>query len=132
MRRLKILVADDDPTNLEVLNVMLTMEGHRVLLVSDGPAAVAAARDFEPDVIFMDGVMPGEYDGLEAIRRLKEEEGFQGVLILQSANASGVDQRRGLSTGADHYLVKPFKRRDVLEVLERFAPRLEQTLEHHP
>ena len=125
MQRLKILVADDDPTNLEVLNVMLTMEGHRVVLVSSGPAAVATALEFDPDLIFMDAVMPGEYDGLEAIRRLKVHHAYKGVIILQSANASGVDQKRGLSTGADYYLVKPFKRKDVIQILERFATRLE-------
>jgi CheY-like chemotaxis protein len=123
MRRLTILVADDDPINLEVLNVMLTMEGHRVILVTNGPAAVAQVRENPPDMVFMDGVMPGEYDGLEAIRRMRTEVGYRGVIVLQSANASGVDQQRGLSTGADYYLVKPFKRKEVMQVLDRFASR---------
>ncbi len=125
MRALNVLVADDDAYNLEILNVILTGEGHRVILVTNGPEAVERARELHPDLVFMDAVMPGEYDGLEAIRRLKELPGFDALVICQSARASGVDRSAGLAAGADAYLTKPFKRRDVLALLEEMSPRLE-------
>lgn len=125
MRTLKVLVADDDPNNLEILNVILTGAGHRVVLVTSGPEAVARARDLRPDVVFMDAVMPGEYGGLEAIRRLKAMADFHGLIICQSARASGVDQAEGRNAGADAYLTKPYRRRDVLDLLQRLGARLE-------
>lgn len=121
----KVLVADDDPNNLEILNVILTGAGHRVLLVTNGPDAVATAREFEPDLVMMDAVMPGAYSGLEAIRRLKAEPDFHGLIICQSARASGVDMAAGRAAGADAYLTKPFKRKDVLELLQTLGSRLE-------
>lgn len=124
MQSLKVLVADDDPTNLEILNVILTGAGHRVLLVTSGPEAVARAPDFQPDLVFMDAVMPGAYGGLEAIRRLKAMPDFRGVIVCQSARASGVDQLEGKAAGADAYLTKPFRRRDVLDLMQELSARI--------
>lgn len=124
MMPLKILVVEDEPTNAEILSILLTREGHQVVTASDGPSGVTLALEEKPDLIFMDVLMPGEFDGLEATRRLKAEPGFRGLIVCQSARASGADQQEGLVSGADGYLTKPFKRQDVLAVIEQFADRL--------
>lgn len=118
---MRILVADDDPTNLEILNVILTGAGHRVVLVSDAPTALATARTFQPDFVMMDAVMPGEFGGIEGIRRLRADPAFRGLIICQSAKASQVDQAEALSAGAMAYLTKPYRRRDVLGMIERLS-----------
>ncbi|MNX72071.1 Transcriptional regulatory protein YycF [compost metagenome] len=115
---LKILVVDDEPTNTEILTVMLEREGHQVLSASNAPMGVQVALETHPDLIFMDILMPGEYNGLEAIRRLKSNPAFTGKIICQSAKASGHDHQEGLAAGADGYLTKPFRRQDVLSLLE--------------
>lgn len=123
MKHLRVLVADDDRTNLELLNVILTSEGHRVILAQTGPAAVSLAEQDPPDLVLMDGYMPGEYDGIEATRRIKALPNFKGLVIIQSARASKIDQQIGLSTGADAYLTKPFRRRDVLGLIDHLLAR---------
>lgn len=121
---MKILVVDDEPTNAEILSLLLTREGHQVTIASDGPSGVEAALRLNPDMVFMDVLMPGDFDGLEAIRRIKADPAFTGIVICQSARASGADQEEGLVSGADGYLTKPFKRRDVLELIAQFEPGL--------
>jgi CheY-like chemotaxis protein len=89
---------------------------------------VQLALDAKPDLVFMDILMPGEYNGLEAIRRLKADPAFTGKIICQSAKASGHDHQEGLAAGADGYLTKPFRRQDVLSLLQIVmfeAPRSE-------
>lgn len=124
MKPLKILVVEDEPTNAEILSILLTREGHQVITASDGPSGVKAALEEQPDLVFMDVLMPGEFDGLEATRRLKANGSFHGIIICQSARASGADQQEGLVSGADGYLTKPFKRQDVLAIIAQFADRL--------
>lgn len=124
MKPLKILVVEDEPTNAEILSILLSREGHEVTTASDGPSGVAKALETHPDLVFMDVLMPGEFDGLEATRRLKADPSFKGLIICQSARASGADQQEGLVSGADGYLTKPFKRQDVLNVIEQFSSRL--------
>ncbi len=94
------------------------------MTASDGPSGVKAALAERPDLVFMDVLMPGEFDGLEATRRLKSDPTFHGIIICQSARASGADQQEGLGSGADGYLTKPFKRQDVLAVIDQFADKL--------
>jgi CheY-like chemotaxis protein len=127
-RPVKVLVVDDDPSNLEILGIVLETDGYEVDVckVTDGPSAVAKALEWHPDLVFMDAIMPGEYDGLEATRRLKANRDFHGVIILQSARASQVDQAQGLDAGADAYLTKPYKRKDVIKLLDGIADRLPQ------
>lgn len=116
---LRILVVDDEPINAEILTVMLEREGYEVLTAYSAPTGVQIALESRPDLIFMDILIPGEYSGLEAIRRLRATPEFFGKIICQSAKAGGLDQEEGLAAGADDYLTKPFRRQDVLSVLHR-------------
>lgn len=123
--RWRILVADDIPFNAEMLAVILSGAGYQVDVVHDAVLAVAKTQELRPDCIFMDVVMPGEFNGIEAIRRIRTMD-YRPLIICQSAQAGNACIQEALDAGADECLVKPFKRRDVLEVLERYRVKQEQ------
>lgn len=125
MKPLKILVADDVSDNAEILLVMLGRLGHQVVTAADAPTAEQLALQHAADVVFMDIVMPGPYDGLEAIRRLRQQHRYRGMIVCQTAQASAGNVAEALSAGADTCLTKPFKYRDVLRLIERYTDRQE-------
>ncbi|WP_280269770.1 response regulator transcription factor [Nocardia wallacei] len=107
-RARRILVVDDELTIAESVAVRLRAEGFTVDMAHDGPAAVAAARTHEPDLVVLDVMLPG-FDGLEVCRRIQAERPVP-VLML-TARADETDQLVGLGVGADDYLTKPFSLR---------------------
>lgn len=116
MKSLQVLVAEDEPSNAEIVQVILESEGHRVTLCMDGTQVLELChhqgRRF--DVILMDILMP-VMDGLEATRRLRADERTRDVpIICVSAKASGSDQQKGLSAGCTSYVTKPYKRKTLL------------------
>ncbi len=123
-RKPRVLVVEDDVDIAEVLRRSLRLESYEVALAGDGEAAVAEARDFEPDAVVLDLGLP-RLDGVEVCRRLRAQ-GDVPILILTARD--GVDARvQGLDSGADDYLVKPFEREELLArlraLLRRRPPR---------
>lgn len=110
-RSVRILVVDDEPTITDFLETGLSYEGFSVRTVPDGDAAIAAARDFHPDVVVLDVMLP-IVDGLEVCRRLRA--GSEVGILMLSARGELDDRVLGLETGADDYLVKPFKFKELL------------------
>jgi two-component system, OmpR family, response regulator MprA len=108
-----ILVVDDDRRITNMLRRALRAEGYDVRTANDGAEGLTRARERQPDLLVLDLLMPG-IDGLEVCRRLREE-GDVPILIL-TAKDETEDRVRGLDTGADDYLVKPF---DLDELLAR-------------
>jgi DNA-binding response OmpR family regulator len=102
----RLLVAEDDIRLARVIKRGLEGEGHVVDVVHDGEAAVAAGLDADFDVLVLDVMMPG-LDGMEVVRRLRERRIATPVLML-TARGELEDRVRGLDSGADDYLVKPF------------------------
>jgi two-component system phosphate regulon response regulator PhoB len=112
-----VLVVDDDPVIVNLLQVNFEIEGYEVLAATGGEAGLAQARTGHPDVIVLDVMMPG-IDGLEVARRLRSEPGTRSIpIILLSAKAQNQDIQAGLAV-ADEYITKPF---EPLELLERVA-----------
>ena len=111
----KILIVDDQPDNLYVLDRLLTKEGHAVLQADRGQVALEMAQQEIPDLILLDVMMPG-LDGFEVVRRLREAPETSGIpVILLTANAP--DQRlkvQGLNLGADEYLTQPINNSELL------------------
>jgi DNA-binding response OmpR family regulator len=109
--RLRILVVDDEETILDFLQLGLTYEGFEVELAKDGPEALAAVNRRRPDLVVLDLNLPG-IDGMEVCRRLRR--GGDVPIIMLTARDE-VDQRvEGLEAGADDYLPKPFKFKELL------------------
>jgi two-component system, OmpR family, response regulator MprA len=104
MRR--IVVIDDDPAITSVLKRGLAYEGYTVDVASSGEDGLALVRESVPDVMILDIMMPG-IDGLEALRRLRAVDAQLPVLLLTAKDAPE-DEVRGLQSGADDYVVKPF------------------------
>jgi adenylate cyclase len=103
----RLLVADDNPLNVDILRTRLTVQGYEVLTASEGVTALALARKEQPDLLLLDIMMPG-LDGLEVCRRLKTDPALPFMpVILVTAKADSRDVVAGLDAGADEYLPKP-------------------------
>jgi two-component system response regulator MprA len=106
-----ILVVEDDTRLAATLQRVLTAEGHEVAIAGDGNDALRHARDRPPDLVILDVMLPG-LDGIAVCRRLRATAQFP---ILMLTALGGTEQRvRGLDSGADDYLVKPFAYRELL------------------
>jgi two-component system, OmpR family, response regulator MprA len=101
----QILVVDDDPNILRVMQRGLGFEGFRVQVAQSGEEALAAARDSEPDLVILDLMLPG-LDGIEVCRRLRG--GLRTPILMLTARDQVRDKVAGLEAGADDYLAKPF------------------------
>jgi DNA-binding response OmpR family regulator len=118
-----ILVVDDDPHIVRVVEINLTQEGHQVRTAADGEAGLAAVAQALPDLLILDITMP-KLDGLETLKRLKADPATAEIpVIMLTARAEDEDVFEGYGTGAQWYLTKPFEpgelRRVVRHLLER-------------
>jgi DNA-binding response OmpR family regulator len=115
----RILICDDDPVILRLLEVNLEMEGYSVLTAHHGEEAYEVATRETPDLIILDIMMP-RWDGYETCKRLKETEGTKHIpVIFLSAKAQQSDIDKGRSYGVAEYLTKPFDPTDLVDVVER-------------
>lgn len=103
----RILVVDDNPTNIKILQTRLASEGYDIVTAADGEEALVAAHEQVPDLILLDIMMP-RLDGIEVCRRLRSDAGFPFTpIILVTAMADTKDVVAGLEAGGDEYLTKP-------------------------
>ena len=119
LQGVKILLVDDEPHILQFLEMGLSAEGYEVQSAADGVTAVNMAKSFEPHVVILDVMMPG-MDGFETCRMLKRL-GSNVAVIMLTAKDEVDDRVKGLTIGADDYLVKPFS---FEELLARIGARL--------
>ena len=114
-----VLVVDDDPVILKLLEVNFEMEGFTVLVARDGEEGIAVARADQPDLIVSDIMMP-KVSGLELVTALKSDPATSEIpIILLSAKAQNADVRSGLDAGADDYVTKPFEPLDLVDRVNR-------------
>jgi two-component system, OmpR family, alkaline phosphatase synthesis response regulator PhoP len=110
----RILVAEDDPKQAELIRRYAVAEGHEVAVVTDGRAAVDEVRRRVPDLLVLDVMMP-RLDGLDVCRILRAEPETEAVPILMlTARATEDDLLHGLDLGADDYLTKPYSPRELM------------------
>ena len=113
-RQFRVLAVDDQPDILVLLRAMLTAEGFDVVVAQNALSALRAAYQTHPDAILLDVMMP-DVDGFEACRRLREMTDVP--IIFVTAKGTIEDVVRGLSLGADDYVVKPFQRSELVSRL---------------
>jgi DNA-binding response OmpR family regulator len=119
----RILVVDDDPTILRLLQVNLEMEGHEVLPAEDGYQALATLRAERPEVVLLDVMMPG-LDGWQVCEQIRADADVAIAatpVVFLSARAQESDLTRGAEAGADAYVTKPFDPLALIELVERLA-----------
>ncbi|HEX5495204.1 MAG TPA: MtrAB system response regulator MtrA [Mycobacteriales bacterium] len=119
----RVLVVDDDLALAEMLGIVLRGEGFDPSFVGDGGRALAAFRDIRPDVVLLDLMLPG-LSGIDVCRAIRSESGVP--IIMLTAKSDTVDVVLGLESGADDYVVKPFKPK---ELVARVRARLRRTEE---
>ena len=105
----KILIVDDQDEVRELVAVTLRADNYHIIQASSAMEAIETAAREMPDLIFMDVMMPGAFDGFEAVRRLKNAPETSGLLIIMlTAKGQKSDYERGFAVGADGYFSKPF------------------------
>ncbi|MGZ3171517.1 MAG: phosphate regulon transcriptional regulator PhoB [Croceibacterium sp.] len=124
----KLLLVEDDTSLAELLEYRFSKEGYRVRVTGDGDEALAMAEEEAPDLVILDWMIEGT-SGIEVLRRLRRGKGTEHVpIIMLTAREAEDDRIRGLDTGADDYLTKPFSPRELLArvsaVLRRVRPAL--------
>lgn len=111
MSRGRVLVVDDDPALAEMLGIVLQTEGFEPSFVADGDRALAAFRSTKPDLVLLDLMLPGT-DGIDICRQIRAESGTP--IVMLTARGDTVDVVLGLECGADDYIIKPFKPKELV------------------
>ena len=128
MSAAKLLLVEDDPALSELLEYRFSNEGYHVRCTADGDEALILAAEDLPDLIILDWMIEGT-SGIEVCRRLRRDKKTAHVpIIMLTAREAEDDRVRGLETGADDYLTKPFSPRElfarVVAVMRRIRPAL--------
>ena len=118
----RILVVEDELELQTLIRDELERSAHTVIVAADGPSAVSAASEHQPDLIVLDLMLPG-YDGLEAMRRIRAQSAIP-ILVL-TAKSTELDRVVGLEVGADDYLTKPFSMRELKARVSAILRRVE-------
>jgi two-component system phosphate regulon response regulator PhoB len=120
----RVLVVEDEPAQREVLAYNLEAEGFKVAKAETGDEALLLVEEETPDIIVLDWMLPG-VSGIEVCRRVKSKTETRAIpIIMLSARSEEVDRVRGLETGADDYVIKPYS---VVELMARVRSQLRRT-----
>ncbi|WP_210440253.1 MtrAB system response regulator MtrA [Nocardioides xinjiangensis] len=106
-----VLVVDDDASLAEMLSIVLRQEGFDSRIVGRGDVALHAFRDYKPDLVLLDLMLPGK-DGIDVCKEIRAESGVP--IVMLTAKGDTVDVVVGLESGADDYIVKPFKPKELI------------------
>jgi two-component system response regulator MtrA len=107
----RVLVVDDDLALAEMLGIVLRGEGFEPVFCADGAEAIQVFRDSRPDIVLLDLMLPGR-DGIEVCRAIRAESGTP--IVMLTAKSDTIDVVVGLESGADDYIVKPFKPKELI------------------
>ena len=106
-----VLVVDDDASLAEMLSIVLRQEGFESRIVTRGDQALEAFRSFKPDLVLLDLMLPGK-DGIDVCKEIRAESGVP--IVMLTAKGDTIDVVVGLESGADDYVVKPFKPKELV------------------
>ena len=123
----RVLVVDDDTALAEMIGIVLRTEGFDPAFCADGTGALAAFRETKPDLVLLDLMLPG-MDGIEVCGRIRAESGTP--IIMLTAKSDTADVVKGLESGADDYMVKPFNPKElVARIRTRLRPAPDPVVE---
>jgi two-component system response regulator MtrA len=119
----KVLVVDDDAALSEMLTIVLRQEGFDSRECATGDRAITEFRDYRPDVVLLDLMLPGK-DGIDVCREIRAESGVP--IVMLTAKGDTVDVVVGLESGADDYVVKPFKPKELVARIRARVRRFDE------
>jgi len=121
MAKEKILIVEDDPDIVEMIDYNLKKEGYRTISVLNGEDAIGLAEKENPDLIILDLMLP-EMDGFQVCKHLKGEEKTNAIpIVMLTAKSQETDKVLGLELGADDYMTKPFSPRELIARIRAVA-----------
>ena len=126
-----ILVVDDEPVFIEALTISLEREGFGVIAAADGPAALKAISEKDPDLILLDVMLPG-MSGIDVCREIRKSSSVPVIMV--TAKGEEIDAVVGLEVGADDYITKPYRLRELIAriraILRRseYSPKEDETI----
>ncbi len=117
----KVMVIDDSNTIRRSAEIFLNKSGCEIILASDGFDAMAKIVDNQPDIIFIDILMP-RLDGYQACMLIKKNPHYQSVPVVMLSSKNGLfDRARGRMVGSDEYLTKPFTKDELLNTVRKYT-----------
>ena len=117
-----VLVVDDEPNIVLSLEYLMKNQGFDVRVARDGEAALEALREWAPDVMLLDVMLPRR-DGYEVCQTVRATPEWKDVrIIMLTARGRSIEQEKGLALGADDYITKPFSTREVIERVRHLMP----------
>jgi len=120
----KILVVDDEPTIVRLMEFILARQGHEMLVAVNGEEALEKIRAHAPDLVLLDIMMP-RIDGYEVARTVRADPATAALpIIMLSAKAQEEDIRKGVEIGVDEYITKPFSPEHLVHVVAGYLSRL--------
>jgi CheY-like chemotaxis protein len=118
----KILVVDDNAEVRNLLRLTLSFGDYSVREASNGVDALNLIREWRPDIVLLDIMMPGEKDGLQVCREVKQDEEIKDTFIaMLTARGQKQDMQEGNNAGADAYLIKPFSPTELNKMVNHFT-----------
>ena len=119
----RILVVDDDASLAEMLTIVLRQEGFESRMCVRGDRALSEFRDFRPDLVLLDLMLPGK-DGIDVCKEIRAESGVP--IVMLTAKGDTIDVVLGLESGADDYVVKPFKPKELIARIRARVRRFDE------
>ena len=115
-----ILVVDDEPDELEVVEMLLISEGYKVLKATNGIEALEVVEEETPDLVILDIMMP-EMDGVETCKNMRRMDNMKSKpIIMFSAKLSAIDKKESFDAGADGFITKPFNARGFIAGIKTY------------
>ena len=110
----KILIADDEPNIVVSLEFLMKQKGYVVKTVNNGEEALSAVREFGPDLILLDVMMP-RMSGYDVCQKIRENPAWSAIrIVMLSAKGRDIEVNKGIALGADAYVTKPFSTKDLI------------------
>lgn len=121
----KILVVDDEPTIVRLMEFILARQGHEMIVAVNGEEALQKIKAHQPDLVLLDIMMP-RIDGYEVAQRVRADPQTAALpIIMLSAKAQDEDVRKGVEVGVDEYVTKPFTPDHLVQVVSEYLSRIE-------
>ena len=118
----RILIVDDEPNIVASLEFLMRGDDYEVRVARDGEEALVLAAGFHPDLVLLDAMMP-QRSGFEVCRRIREDPALRNVkIVMLTARGRDVERERGLKSGANAYVTKPFSTKELMITVRDLLP----------